>query len=353
MRAIHADLLTAQQSGAADPYIHIEINDIDYTSRLISLTYKEEPYRDRATIVLANSDRHFNDISNNLNGRSFSIGFGYATSSGNRYCGDGDGSDGMPTLWVKSQSLVSMEGELVCILDCEGGWVKLREFTFIHTSDPPYFNISFKATDTIYELVDKLLIEAGFTLNSLGSEDDGIIDDFQPIVTVNPLTYENGAYILYNLIKMTKTYIRQVESLAFEIVYPQSSDSIQETYYNNQAPYFKEYVEKIDLLVPNHVVVFCNRDPDGPWDTVDYPLITGHARDQDQFTGETYDGNYEEVIEYHIAPYIGSQVDADNRAEAILSRDEAETLSGRVVLPFHDCRVEMYDKVSIEDIRGI
>ena len=352
MRTIHADLLTAQQSGAANPFIHLEINNINYTHRLISLTHKEEPYRDRATIVLTNSDHHFDSTTNDLRGKAFSIGYGYTTISGDRYCGDGDGSDGTPTLWVKSQSMVSMEGKLVCILDCEGGWVKLREFTFIHTSDPPYFNIPFTATDTIYELIDKLLIEAGFTLNALGSEDDGIIGDFQPIVTVNPLAYENGAYLIYNFIKMSKTYIREVESLAFEIVYPQSSDSIQETYYNDQAPYFKEYVEKSSLLVPNHIVVFCNRDPDGSWATAGYPLITGHARDSDQFTGETYDGGYEEVIEYRIAPYIGSQVDADNRAAAILSRDKAETLAGRLVLPFHDCRVELYDKVSIEDNRG-
>ncbi len=357
MRTIHADLLTAQQSGAANPFIYLEINSIDYSSRLISLTHVEEPYRGIATIVLANSDRHFND--NNLRGRAFQIGYGYVTTSGNRYCGDGLGSDGIHTLWVKSQSMISMEGKLVCILYCEGSWMKLREFTFIHTSDPPYFNIPFTATDTVYQLMDKLLIEAGFTLNALGAQDDGIINDFNPIVTANPLTYENGASILYGLIQMTKTYLREVESLAFEIVYPQSSDSIQETYYSGQAPYFKEYVEKSNLLIPNHVVVFCNRDPDQSqgnnygWDTPAYPLITGHSRDSDQFTGETYTGNYEEVIKYFIAPFIGSQVDADNRATAILTRYKAETLAGRVVLPFHDCRVELYDKVLIEDSRGV
>lgn len=350
MRTCHADLITAQQSGAADPYIYIEINSTDYSSRLISFEQREEPYRDTAVIVLANSDRHFNSEDNDLRGYSFTIGHGYVTGSGNRYCGDGDGTEDMPTLWVKSQSIISLEGELVCVLYAEGGWMKLREHRFITTADPPYFNIKFTATQSIYQLIEKALDEVSFTLNALGTQDDGIINDFQPIFTANPLTFESPASLIYRLIPMTKSYVRQVESSAFEIVYPQSSDSVDETYYSYQAPYFKEYVEKKNLLVPNHIVVFCNREEDGTWVTDN--IVTGHARDSDQFTGTSYTGNYEEVIEYHIAPYITLQADADNRAEAILQRYKAETLAGRLVLPFHDCRVELYDRISIEDTRG-
>ena len=354
MRTIHADLEDAQISGAADPYLYLEINSTNYASRLISLTHIEEPYRNVATIVLANSDRHFNVSANDLLGKSFTIGYGYVTTSGNKYLGDGSGSEAMPTLEVKSQSLVSMEGKLVCILSCEGGWMKLREFNFISTADPPYFNISFTATDTVFELIEKALVEVGFTLNAIGDQDDGIINSFNPIFVANPLSYENPATIIYDLIRMTKSYVREVEGGAFEIIYPQDSDDVEETYYNYQAPYFKEYVEKKNLLIPNHIVVFCNREPVTlEWDTSSYPLITGHARDPDQFTGETYDGSYEEVIEYHIAPFIGSQTDANDRAAAILTRYKAETLAGRVVLPFHDCRVELYDKVSVLDNRGV
>ncbi len=350
MRTIHSDLITAQQSGAANPYIYININSTDYSSRLLSLEHIEEPYRDRAVIVLANSDRHFN--SNDLRGKSFSIGYGYNTTSGNRYTGDGSGSEAMPTLWVKSQSMVSMEGELVCLLECEGGWMKLNEFNFITGGEPPYFNTAFTATDTVFQLIDKALVEAGFTLNALGGEDDGIVNSFHPIFVANPLTYDTPASIIYRLIQMTKTYLRQVESLAYEIIYPQSSDAVKETYYSGQAPYFREYTEKSNLIVPNHIVVYCNRDPLGDWDTPEYPLITGEARDADQFTGDTYDGAYTEVIEYHTAPFIGSVSDANDRAEAILQRYKAEALAGRLLLPFNDCRVELYDRVRVEDGRG-
>ncbi len=44
--------------------------------------------------------------------------------------------------------------------------------------------------------------------------------------------------------------------------------------------------------------------------------------------------------------------DADLRADAILTRLKSETLAGRLVLPYHDCSVELYDKVKVEDVRG-
>lgn len=346
MRTVHGDLLVAQQSGAANPYIYLNINSTDYSSRLLQLEHIEEPYRDRATIVLANSDHHFD--SNSLLGKSFSIGYGYYTDSGNRYCGDGS-TDGTPTLWVKSQSQVSLEGKLVCILYCEGGWMKLREHSYIATAegkDAPYFSVEFTATEPLFDLIEKVLVEAGFTLNGIGDQSDGIIDVFQPIFTANPLTYDNGASIIYRLIQMSKCFLREVESLAFEVVYPQSLDAVKETYSSYAAPYFREYVEKSNLLIPNSIAVFCNRDPDGSWNTAGYPLIIGEAIDQPSIDA------YEAVWEYHIAPYITSQEDADNRAEAILERYRSEILSGRVVLPFHDCRVELYDRVKIWDVRG-
>ena len=355
MRIIHPDLITAQHSGASgsDPFFSLIINSTNYASRLISLEHVEEQYRERAVIVLANSDRHFDG--NDLTGKSFNIGYGYATASGNRFTGDGNGSEAMPTLWVKSQSIISIEGELVCVLLCEGGWKKLNEFGFITVDvDAPYFSGKITAANNVFEMIEKALEEAGFTLNPLGTQDDGIINTFNPIFTVNPLDFDSPAFIIYRLLLMTKTFLRQVEGGAFEIVYPRITDSINEFYLKGAiAPFFKDYVEKKNLLIPNHIVVFANRDPDtGEWATPESPLITGHARDPDQFTGDTYTGSYTEVIEYHTAPYIGEQADADNRAEAILSKYKIETLAGRIVLPFHDCRVELYDRILVVDTRG-
>jgi hypothetical protein len=187
------------------------------------------------------------------------------------------------------------------------------------------------------------LEEGGFTINTL-SQNDGIINSFSPIFTINPMDFENLAGIIYRLIQMTKSFLRESEGLTFEIVYPQSSDTYNETYYSFQAPYFKEYTEKSNLLIPNSIVVFCNVGDDGNYspDT----MITGTAKDTDSIN--FYE---EEVIEYHLAPFISTLGDANNRASAILQRYKYEVLAGRLVLPFHDCRVELYDRIQVVDSR--
>ena len=76
MRSIHADLKTAQETAASTPYIYIYINGTDYTARLLSLEHIEEPYRDRATLMLENTDRSLDPTAVDLRGKSFSIGYG-------------------------------------------------------------------------------------------------------------------------------------------------------------------------------------------------------------------------------------------------------------------------------------
>jgi len=145
---------------------------------------------------------------------------------------------------------------------------------------------------------------------------------------------------------MTKSYLRPKPSSTWEAVYPQSGDPINETYYSNKAHYFKEYVEKSILLIPNSIVVLCNQDPSTKeWATEDYPLIVGTASDTVQIA------KYTEIVQPFLAGSITDQTDADNRAEAILVRLKGETLGGRLIIP-HDARVELYDRVGISDSRA-
>lgn len=349
MRALHADLITAQQSGNNNPYIKLLIDGTDYgtdSDRLISLEHWEEPFRDYAVIILGNADRSLDSV--DFLGESFTIGYGYVDALAiNRYCGDGAGSEAMPTLWVKSKSIVSIAGKVVCMLEAEGAWAKLREFNFITVPDPtpPYINVVI-STETIFELIRDNLTEAGFTLNVLGTQDDGIVNTTYPTFTINYEAFETPANMIKRLLDMTKGYLRQVEGGAFEFIYPQDGDTIQETYYSNQAPYFKEYVEKTFLLVPNSIQVYAYRNEDGVW--TDPPMLTSVlAQDADSIAA------YGTVTNYVLAPFIKLQNEADRYAEAILVKLRNETQAGRLVLPFHDARVELFDKIQVQDFRGV
>lgn len=331
MRTLSDTLKAAQEAVSGTPYIRIVLNTVDYSSRLLQLEHREEAYREEATIILNNSDLALSDV--DMRGNEFEIGYGYV-ASGNEYSNSA-------TLWVKSQQLVSLEGQLVCILTCEGQWTKLRELKAMIASDPPYYNVQY-TTSTVYDLLELILeTTVSWTLSAL-AEDDSIMDTFTPVLDINQMPFENLAAIIYRLMQMTKSYIRPRASKTWEVKYPQAADAVDETYYSDQSHYFFEYVEKSNILVPNKVGVFANQGDDGLWTNI----ITGEAEDADAIA------DYGEVYMPVIAATITSQGDADNRAAAILARLKAEQLAGRLIVP-HDCRVELYDRVKINDARGL
>ncbi|GAG58971.1 unnamed protein product, partial [marine sediment metagenome] len=387
---------------------------------LISLVYYEEPYRERATIVLDNHDRALDPGTLDLRGQYFEIGYGYNTTSGDKY-------SLTPGLWVKSQHAYSSEGVTICVLECEGIWMLMRELRFLvmaanvvtlilaaagytncaatdvgkqvkddnvevgrllsydnttrvwvfesastvasgsamtitsgtgvgdadadstlERGSLPNYDIEFGGTQTIYTLIRLLLEEAGATLDALGDQDDSIIDTYMPFFTVNLPPLENiTALIGDRLIWMTKCYLRAEASKQFKVIYPQISDAVKETYYSDQVPYFKEYVEKRNLLIPNDIKVYYKQDSaTGVWDATAL-ANPGSATDTDEIT------LYTTVRQIFLVPNITTQDDANLRAAAILQRYKAETLAGRLVLPYHDCSVELYDKVEVRDRRGV
>ena len=369
MRTLSAALLAAQQADNRVPAIRVLINSVDYSSRLLFVEHHEEPHRDYTTIVLDNADRGLDSVataSTNLLGHRFRIAYGYVT--GNVVAepnGDGATKEYVDSadLWVKGQQMISKEGQLFCVLFCEGQWTYLREqhvmampaATSIEitapskvkaeieggNADTPYFAAVFERTKTVYELIE-LIIEGAFswTLNATPSPDDGILNDFRPVKSIEEHPY--ASVLLRELIQMTKCYLRPKANLIWEIIFPQESDAADETYYSSQSPYFLEYAENISLVIPNRIVIFAgNENNETPWPT---PVIVGD-------TG-AYSGSYVEVLEPDVAPTIMSQTDADNRAAAILTRYNSERQSGYIVI-HHDARVELYDKVEALDSRDL
>ena len=358
------------QSGGRKPYIRIYINGTDYSDRVLYLEHHEEAYRDRATIGLSNRDSSLDGL--DLNGKEFEIGYGFQTSlpthpnifpytfpiiftasTGNEYVRTAP-------LWVKSCQVISVQGERIYQIYAEGSWMRLREQRVLAgvtgEQNVIYSNI-FPGTYTVYGLID-LIIEGAMSWDLEDNPpDDGIIDTFTPVFQINEMPFENAAALLYRLIWMTLCYYRirpvggdSTQYPSFQIVYPQATDAVDGVYYSDQVPYFTEYVEKTTLLIPNSIVVLCNQDSDTlEWDTEDYPLIVGTAKDQDQIDKYTTAGN--EVVQVFLCGNIRNPIDADNRARAILTRLQSEILSGRLLVP-HDAQRELLDKVLVEDNRG-
>lgn len=341
-RSIHADLLTSQSAATNTPYINLLFTSkdggttYDYSSdlegrRILLIDHQEEPYNDYATIILRNNDRSIP----NLKGYWTEIGYGYVTGSGNRH-------SQTSRLWVKHQQEISAQGKTVVLLELEGMWSKAREMP-LRIGNPPYYRDESETIVAVtpYSVIGTALGEIGMTVAAL-AEDDGIIDTYSiPIMKVNQQPFESVGGVLYRLIAMTKSYLRSKQSLEFEVKYPQSSDSIDITYYSAQNPYFYEYLERRNAQVPNHIILFANEGADGQWTDI----ITADATVQDEID------DYDDIIRLVVAGEITNQTDADNRAAALLARGSAEVLAGRMYAP-HDCRIELYDRIEIIDTRG-
>jgi hypothetical protein len=356
MRTISDTLLAAQQAGNT-PYIRLvftspdgltEYNYSTNEGRLRQIEHHEEAYNDYATIILRNED---GGIASDLTGYWVQIGYGHETSEGVYE------SSSTSRLWVKSQMELSAEGQKYTILDCGGMWDMLRE-VLVREGNPPYYmkyedpetgETTYHPGLTVFWLLDAVIKEVGiegydyydFVLLDYEDQDDGIIDTFVPKFNVNAYgDFEDALALIRRLIEMTKCYIRLSAGLYLKIIYPQESDSVDAIFYSDQAHYFFEYLEKLNLIIPNHIIVFANAGDDGEWTNI----ITAEASDADQIA------RYRDVVEIHTAELIDNQGDADNRAEAILCRRQAELLSARLIIPHH-CGLELYDRVKIHDAR--
>ena len=349
-RSVSATYLAAQNAATKTPYfkllfhptagganVDLSTDSTAYGNRIILIDHVEEPYNDYATIIFRNKDR---DIPQLL-GYYVEIGYGYVTGASNEYLGDGTNEPAPPRLWVKHQQTVSAGGKLWELLELEGMWTKLRE-TLIRLGSPPLYTASY-TTDTIYDLIGIILgeIDPAMTLNAL-AEDDGIIDSLQPQFDINAQPFEYAASIIYRLLNMTASYLKPLDDLKFEIKYPQEADAVDLTFYSALAPYFYEYIERTNVLIPNHFLVYGNEGADGLWTS----YITGEAEDAAEIAA------YADVIRIILSGSLTEQADVDNRAAALLTRARFEQLAGRMVAP-NDSRLELYDKLEMIDSRGI
>jgi hypothetical protein len=119
-----------------------------------------------------------------------------------------------------------------------------------------------------------------------------------------------------------------------EVVYPQSSDAADFTFYNNQIPYFYEYQHRDCYVLPNHVVLFYN----GADNWANVAAVESEDASSIAKFGDVY-------APVPMAEIVDAGV-AQERADAIKGRYISETDAGTLIIP-HDCRIELYDKIAV------
>jgi len=364
MRTLSAALIAKQKVASVVPYVKFKLTSADggttydYPTRVLTLEHHEEPYNEFATVVLDNHDR---DVADDLRGYWVQVAYGYITGNA---VADVEGAESAgnnstaeysytPRLWVKSQQELTSPGNVKTILELEGMWNVLREIQWVSAADgPPSFYFNEYTTDTVMAIISSLLGDIGFSLDAIGTQSDGIIDVDTPIFQINGAdaveVFDDYATIIYRLLTITKCYLRSKTGLAFKIIYPQVADAVDETYYSDKQYIFSEYLERKKLLIPNHIYVLWG-DPGGGLGWPYWDWTAGHA-------GEAADTTeiamYKDCAGVITAGELTTEAAADVRASAKLTRLKSEQLGGHLVTR-HDCGVELYDRVEIEDKRGI
>lgn len=354
-RSLSDTFKAAQEAASNTPYCKLVFTSHDgnttvdlssdstaYGDRIQLIDHVEEPYDDFATLIFRNHDRAIP----RMKGYWTEIGYGYVTGAGNEYLGDGTNEPAPPRLWVKHQQTVSAGGKLWEVLEMEGMWSKLKR-TVIRLGNPPLYNESY-STNTVYEIIRVILQELGFDYDTgqttTPTEDDGIITSLQPQFDINCLPFEYADSIIYRMLNMTASYLKALDDLKFEIKYPQESDDVDLTYYSYKAPYFHEYIERVNVLEPNHFLVYGNEGDDGLWSDYLVSDDTTYGIDQDEIDA------FGDIYKIILAGSLTTQAQVDARADALLARAKFEQMAARMYAP-HDARAEMYDKIRVEDAR--
>jgi hypothetical protein len=317
---------------------YMRIHELPYASGITSGTSSSE-----SIIILNNHDCSIPEVRETY----VDIGWGDVTPAGNEFAT-------LPRMWVKHQENISSSSGLKTELILEG-WAEALDEEHARLDNVLIGNVALyylkERTDTVYQIMANILNPSysylPFTLDAL-TVDDGIINTFYPYFEINAErdVYESKLSALYRLILMTKCYLKPLANNHLKIVYPQESDATNFTIYSDTMPWFFEFHDKQNALLPNTIWVFCN-DTDKTL-AYDWPnLVVGEAIDTDaktRYGGVVNKKHYQE-------PTILTSTDANNRAAAILARLKSETISQSLVVNHH-CGIELYDHLLIKDKRG-
>lgn len=378
MRTISGALTTQQEASSNTPYLKLKFfnwdgtNSFDYTDRCISLEHRESLFREDAVITLYNSDRVVEDIT----GMWVSIGYGYITGN-NVAEPDGNASTAeysyAPRLWVRHQQNVSAEGVCISVLELTGVWGVIRDTiitlgTQVNSATGLIYNAIYnEGVDTyaVWAIIDLIIDNVSRdATHPIGTEwsvpqMDTLIQAVYPqYFNINREPFEFASDVIYDLLRMTACYLipkhwdtgvrPPVPATTFPYLacrYPLETDTIELDLYDTKAPWFYEFEHRFNVVVPNHMYVYCNKGGDGLGDEWLEPVMVGEAELPEQKL------KFMEMPGYELAPAVTDQSQCTAIAGALLSKVPIEGQSGRVFAPHHP-GIELLDRVKVHDSRG-
>lgn len=453
MKTLNSDLAIAEilgyPTGGYQPSVRCQLTSkdgattYDYTfdptvntNRLLHCVQNESPADDSGVILLRNNDRL---VPANLVGYYVDMGWGANTSSGLKNTAAHGAVT--PRQWVMGQNDISgapkaQKPDIYSALEMGGVWRAVLNSLPLRIGAAPYYRDNRDPEDsasitiagltglTVYGCIE-YAIETGlvaatgisFTLSAL-VQDDGLISTVIPypsggraIIDVNPAT--PGTFMSYGewinaLLGLTKSFLRAKANLDFEIIYPQTSDAVNKTYYTAAASGEHPFYEVTDVKVgaqgsgvalPNHIEVIADSNPLGDppiladvmgeyydsdhWTTVaDGSFVIGTiyriltvagtnfttigagsnnigtiftatgADGGGSGTAVTYTGAFMPVDSTYYLSSVLTAAAAANEAVVIYQKLKAGTTGAMVRVPM-DAALELYDRIQIDDTRGV
>lgn len=328
MKTLTATLLEEQKADSRDPYLKVVVGDYTFgTDRIIKLVHEQQPFSDKATIFLDNSDDYLTD--KNLKGNTVTMGLGLVTGSGNEYIDK-------PRMKVKSQLFHSAEGSLTCELHCMG---MINELGNDRASD----RYEGEADKTVQDLLDIILdAYVGCVFDHCESYQNDFTGGGGLINTVKPgssfMIPTNGTRLeqIKRLLDLTWCVMRPENDGKVHIFKPTTTGEVYDYEYelgSGKHEFFYKS-QSNTLVIPNKIRVRTQMDAD--------PYIEGWA---------TCDySDYKEVLYTHIVHGVADSWEANDIAEAILSKFQMHAQNAGATVPIN-LGAEIFDYVKITDSR--
>lgn len=167
-----------------------------------------------------------------------------------------------------------------------------------------------------------------------------------------PVDFETYGTYFRRLLQDTKTTMRAQSALAFKIMFAQTADAYDKTYYSSTASghAFYEAQDSNLTMMPNYIEVRGYDYTVNP----PTPTIIGKWVDSTHWSGTAiptdYIGSFMPVVKTYTQEALSSSAACSTLAETLGRQLKSQMMGGRLIIPM-DIGVEIGDRVKITDLR--